>query len=209
VSRLHEPRLELLIDEQAPAHGHRRWVLNSPCPGWFSALVKPTTWSIPGQPVGSLEVLGRAHLLVVPPGVAGAAERIVFVGEPAGDSLAARAVSYRAPIVLIDPLRLHGAGTSDQAPPLGDDGASPATGLVFRAPTGGRFYGRSAPDKPPFVVPGAQLTQGATICLLEVMKTFSRVTYGGSGLPDTARVVRVLVAEGADVHAGEPLLELE
>jgi acetyl-CoA carboxylase biotin carboxyl carrier protein len=87
--------------------------------------------------------------------------------------------------------------------------ASGGSGLVFRAPTSGRFYGRAAPDKPPFVVPGAQVTHGATICLIEVMKTFSRVTYGGSGLPDSARVVRVLVAEGADVNAGEPLLELE
>jgi biotin carboxyl carrier protein len=41
------------------------------------------------------------------------------------------------------------------------------------------------------------------------MKTFHRVTYGGAGLPDTARVRRVLVADGADVNAGDPLLALE
>jgi acetyl-CoA carboxylase biotin carboxyl carrier protein len=81
--------------------------------------------------------------------------------------------------------------------------------MVFRAPTSGRFYGRSAPDKPPFVAPGAQLAHGATICLLEVMKTFHRVTYGGPGLPDTARVRGVLVADGDDVNAGDPLLALE
>jgi acetyl-CoA carboxylase biotin carboxyl carrier protein len=80
---------------------------------------------------------------------------------------------------------------------------------VFRAPTSGRFYGRSAPDKPPFVEPGTQLVHGATICLLEVMKTFHRVTYGGSGLPDTARVSSVLVRDGDDVNAGDPLLALE
>jgi acetyl-CoA carboxylase biotin carboxyl carrier protein len=44
--------------------------------------------------------------------------------------------------------------------------------------------------------------------LLEVMKTFHRVTYGGPGLPDTARVVRVLIADGDDVNAGDPLLAL-
>ncbi|MEO7731674.1 MAG: biotin/lipoyl-containing protein, partial [Kofleriaceae bacterium] len=78
-----------------------------------------------------------------------------------------------------------------------------------RAPTSGRFYGRSTPDKPPFVVEGAQLVQGATICLLEVMKTFHRVTYGGAGLPETARIRKLLVADGADVNAGDPLLALE
>jgi len=57
-------------------------------------------------------------------------------------------------------------------------------------------------------VDGAELTPGTTICLLEVMKTFHRVTYGGPGLPDTARVRRVLVADGDDVNAGDPLLAL-
>ena len=41
------------------------------------------------------------------------------------------------------------------------------------------------------------------------MKTFNRVTYGGPDLPETARVSRILVAEGADVNAGDPLLALE
>jgi acetyl-CoA carboxylase biotin carboxyl carrier protein len=86
--------------------------------------------------------------------------------------------------------------------------ASAVTGLVFRAPTSGRFYGRAAPDKPPFVSAGEELAPGATICLLEVMKTFHRVTYGGAGLPERARVERVLVADGDDVSAGDPLLAL-
>jgi acetyl-CoA carboxylase biotin carboxyl carrier protein len=80
-----------------------------------------------------------------------------------------------------------------------------ATGLVFRAPTSGRFYGRPGPDKPAFVEVGTQLAPGTTICLLEVMKTFNRVTYAGA----PARVRELLVAEGADVNAGDPLLALE
>jgi acetyl-CoA carboxylase biotin carboxyl carrier protein len=76
---------------------------------------------------------------------------------------------------------------------------------VFRAPTSGRFYGRPAPDKPAFVGAGTQLAAGTTICLLEVMKTFHRVTYSG----DPARVRAVLVADGDDVNAGDALLALE
>ena len=41
------------------------------------------------------------------------------------------------------------------------------------------------------------------------MKTFHRVTYGGPGLPERARVRAILIADGADVTAGEPLLALE
>jgi acetyl-CoA carboxylase biotin carboxyl carrier protein len=80
-----------------------------------------------------------------------------------------------------------------------------AAGRAFRAPTSGRFYGRSAPDQPPFIAAGDTLTPGATICLLEVMKTFHRVTYGG----EPARVREVLIADGADVNAGDALLSLE
>ena len=89
------------------------------------------------------------------------------------------------------------------------DQTASATGLVFRAPTSGRFYGRPSPDKAPFVSIGDELAPGTTICLLEVMKTFNRVTYGGSGLPERAKVREILVVEGADVTAGEPLLTLE
>ena len=83
------------------------------------------------------------------------------------------------------------------------------TGLVFRAPTSGRFYSRSAPGKPAFVNVGDELGPNATVCLLEVMKTFNRVTYGGPGLPERAKVREILVADGADVTAGNPLLALE
>src|SRR6185503_629009 len=100
------------------------------------------------------------------------------------------------PIILLSSQSMIGAPGPDTTTPA--TAAPTAGGLVFRAPTSGRFYGRSSPDKPAFVEPGTQLAHGATICLLEVMKTFHRVTYGGAGLPDTARVSRVLVRDGDD-----------
>jgi acetyl-CoA carboxylase biotin carboxyl carrier protein len=206
MSRVHDHTLELLADELPPEGSVRRWSLRSPAPGWFRPAVAPSTWCAPRATIGTLDVLGRRHLLVTPPGVAG------FTGElraadPGG--LSAHAVAYRDPIVI-----LSSDATNAGGPGVPGAGAAelPAArtvdGLVFRAPTSGRFYGRSAPDKPPFVAEGTQLVAGATICLLEVMKTFHRVTYGGPDLPDTARVTRVLVADGADVNAGDPLLAL-
>jgi acetyl-CoA carboxylase biotin carboxyl carrier protein len=47
------------------------------------------------------------------------------------------------------------------------------------------------------------------VALLEVMKTFNRVQYGGSGLPERARVLRVVPSDGDDLAAGDAILELE
>jgi acetyl-CoA carboxylase biotin carboxyl carrier protein len=210
MTRLHAPRLDLLVEELAgDAAAGRRWTLRSPAPGWFRPLAPLAAWSTPGTPIGTLDVLGRTHLLVVPRGVAGATEAPESLPvDAAAPALSPRAVGYRDPIVRLSSQTQGGAISADAAAPASAT-APTADGLVFRAPTSGRFYGRSAPDKPPFVAPGAQLAHGATICLLEVMKTFHRVTYGGPGLPDTARVRSVLVADGDDVNAGDPLLALE
>jgi biotin carboxyl carrier protein len=89
------------------------------------------------------------------------------------------------------------------------EAASEVDGLVFRAPLAGRVYFRPAPGKPNFVEAGGMVERGMSICLLEVMKSFNRVAYGGAGLPERARIVRFLIADGADVDAGTPLLQLE
>jgi hypothetical protein len=41
------------------------------------------------------------------------------------------------------------------------------------------------------------------------MKTFNRITYGGGGHPERARVLRIVPAEGVDLAFGDPILELE
>jgi acetyl-CoA carboxylase biotin carboxyl carrier protein len=205
MTRLHASRLELLVEEAPRDAGGSRFTLRAPAPGWFRPLVSLAAWCEPGTPIGTLDILGRVHLLVVPPNIAGATEA------PSADAADA-ADAYRDPIVRLSTQAIA-AGRSPGARPDAAAASSPAAptagGLVFRAPTSGRFYGRSSPDKPAFVEPGTQLRHGATICLLEVMKTFHRVTYGGPGLPDTARVSSVLVRDGDDVNAGDPLLGLE
>jgi len=205
VIQFHARTLELLLDPRAQP-STRRWALHCPAPGWFRPTVAEMTWCPPKTTIGTLDVVGRRHFLITPVGVAG------FAGNPPGatPSLAPHAVAFGDPIVVIeaDPRLVFAGLRADAARAVGPEPVG-VDGLVFRAPTSGRFYGRSAPDKPPFVVEGTQLVQGATVCLLEVMKTFNRVSYGGADLPEVARVRRVLVAEGADVNAGDPLLALE
>ena len=80
--------------------------------------------------------------------------------------------------------------------------------LVFRAPSAGRVYLRPAPDADPFVLPGATVRRGDPVALLEVMKTFHRLTFGGDGLPEEATIREVLIEDGGDVASGDPLLAI-
>ena len=202
MSRLHERSLEVVATKQGD-----RWVLASPAPGWFFPLITQGDLVVRGHAIGELEVLGRRTRLVSPD-VQGIVQRALEVaGGGSLDLLAPRAVGHGDPIGVLDSAaQLTGlaAGTGGAR-----DDAQVSGALVFRAPTSGRFYGRPSPDKPAFVSVGDELAQGATICMLEVMKTFHRVTYGGTGLPERAKVREILVGDGADVTAGEALLALE
>ena len=197
--RLHAPEIDVLV---VPPHGERTTIeLRAPRPGSFVPWIAAGELVAPGAAIGELVVLGRTAALLVPRTGDAATAGIALQLPPA-----THPVGYGDLLVALDPsLQLAGAA----AGPTAAAASSTVDGLVFRAPTSGRFYGRASPDKPAFVAEGATLTTGTTVCLLEVMKTFHRVTYGGPGLPDTARVRRVLVADGADVNAGEPLLALE
>jgi acetyl-CoA carboxylase biotin carboxyl carrier protein len=171
--------------------------LRAPAPGWFHRTVAADHLIAPGDVLGELDVLGHITRVVAPRGPR--ARGIAKL--PPGGTEARRAVGYGDVLVVVEPFTAGAAETvADTSAP-----AATADGLVFRAPSSGRYYGRAAPDKPAFVTAGQELATGATVCLLEVMKTFNRVTYAGAA----ARVRAVLVAEGADVNAGDPLLALE
>lgn len=150
-------------------------------------------------PLGQLEVLGVLHDLVAPADAAG------FVVEV--DAVDARVpVGYGTPLVVLDArqLEIERAVASHAVA-----GQSADAGLVFRAPSSGRYYSRPDPESPPFVNVGDTVTAGQTICLLEVMKTFNRVNYGGPNLPPSARVTAIRPQNGDDLNDGDVILELE
>ena len=173
--------------------------VRAPAPGWFHLLVAPDHLVAPGDVIGELEILGRTVRLVAP-SVRG------LVRLPPGPALARRPVGYGDVLFrVVTDVAISSADTAAAT----TDAARAAQGLVFRAPTSGRFYGRPAPDKPAFVAVGTELATGTTVCLLEVMKTFHRVTFGGPDVPPRARVRELLVADGADVNQGDALLALD
>ncbi len=152
-----------------------------------------------GGDLGELEILGVMHRLVTPSEARG------VVAELRDDSRASRPVAYGDRLMVVDTTAAVGGVVTTEA----DDDASADTGLVLTAPSSGRFYLRPRPDEPAFVEVGDLLSVGQTVCLLEVMKTFNRVTYGGAGLPERARVVAIRPSDEDDLDAGEVILDLE
>ncbi len=201
------PRLTALVPRARDLPDDARTPVLAPAVGLWRGAPAPGTPIIPGMAIGALEILGVVHELVVPDTLRGVVERETAPALKPWLALARRPVEYGQRLLTINTKASVGAATSDEA----DAEASSAAGdrLVFTAPSSGRYYLRPAPDRPPFVSVGDTLTTGHVIGLLEVMKTFNRIPYGGAGLPSPARVRAILVEDGEDIGAGDPLLELE
>ncbi len=173
--------------------------VRSPAVGLWRGAPAPGTLLMPGAHLGQVEALGVLHDLVLDDHAHG-----LVLGEGPLSRLARQPVEHGTLLFTLDPSA--GAVLAVEAEAEAGPGAA---GLEFRAPSSGRCYLRPAPDKPPFVEAGAVIKEGQTVCLLEVMKTFHRISYGGPGLPKRARVTTVAVVDGADVEVGDTLLALE
>jgi acetyl-CoA carboxylase biotin carboxyl carrier protein len=169
----------------------------SPSIGWWQPAVSIGSIVRGGEVLGLLDVLGTTHEVIAPPEARGA----VIEGARGAARIA---VGFGATLVVLDP-----RGVGESAAVAGAQAAAEQQGLVFAAPLSGRFFAKPGPGKPPFVAVGAEIAPGQTICMLEVMKTFNRVTYGGAGLPERARVTAILVADEEDVTMGQAILRLE
>ncbi|MDR1399162.1 MAG: acetyl-CoA carboxylase biotin carboxyl carrier protein subunit [Treponema sp.] len=66
------------------------------------------------------------------------------------------------------------------------------------------FYAAPAPDAPPFVTPGTKVKAGATLCILEAMKTMNKLEAEFD-----CEIVSVKVATGVLVEYGQPLFEVK
>jgi acetyl-CoA carboxylase biotin carboxyl carrier protein len=190
-------RRKLTVQARKNAEG--RIELCSPGVGLWRGAPPPGTLVLPASSIGELEVLGVLHELRVDEHTHG-----LVLGEARRGRPARLAVEHGDVLCTLDP-------TVGAVVAIEEESENPwASGaLLFRSPSSGRFYARPAPDHAPFVSAGQELRAGDTVCLLEIMKTFHRISYGGSDLPPHARVKAVLVAEGADLEPGDPILELE
>ena len=173
----------------------------SPRVGYWRGAPAVGTIVRAGEALGVIETLGVRYPVVAPDGVEGVVVRV------AAPDLARKPVGFGDVLAVID--RSVVGASKDPSADAGGSADEQTGGLVFVSPMSGRFYARPGPDKPPFVEPGQTLKTGDSIGLLEVMKTFNRLTYGGAKLPPTARIKRVVPADGDDLNGGDPILELE
>lgn len=150
----------------------------------------------PGATLGFIATLGVLHRVVAPAGAVGVVT--------AREGNAPGYVAYGDVMLTLDLEVATGSAAAAAVESEVDAG-----GLAFRSPLSGRFYLRPAPDQPPFVSPGDVVKVGQTVALLEVMKTFNRITYGGDGLPETAKVVAVVPENESDLDQGDVILKLE
>ncbi|HEY0135123.1 MAG TPA: biotin/lipoyl-containing protein [Nannocystis sp.] len=196
-SRLHPPTIQARLVRTA--EGKLR--LESPTVGLYRGEPRPGSLVTPESSLGQLEILGVLHHLLAPAGASG----LVVAPEKPGPRLTRRPVGHGDPLVTLDPEAVTGAAAVGP----GAAASTSTANLVFRAPTSGRWYTRPGPGKPPLIEVGAQVQQGQAVGLIEVMKTFSRLHYGGEGLPSPARIRAILVKDEEDVAAGDALFELE
>jgi acetyl-CoA carboxylase biotin carboxyl carrier protein len=71
------------------------------------------------------------------------------------------------------------------------------------------FYRRPRPDAPAYVEIGHVIEEGNTLALVEVMKCFSAITYGGEGLPPRAKVIEIRAEDSAEVQAEQVLFVVQ
>ena len=117
-------------------------------------------------------------------------------------------VVYNEAIARIDPRALaEGEGAAGSV--AGSAGATAEdedAGLItVPAPSEGIFYRRSSPDAPPYVELGSSVSPGTVLGLVEVMKCFNQIAYGGPGFPDKVIVAKILVDDAKEVQFEEPL----
>jgi acetyl-CoA carboxylase biotin carboxyl carrier protein len=169
----------------------------APTVGIFEPTVSAGDLIAEGVSIGTVEVLGVRHALIVPETVAG---RVAHI---AGDGRTRAAVQYGDALITVSTLSSKAVAKSTARAK-----SSKAGSLSFVAPMSGRFYGRPSPGDPPFVTKGDAVKRGQTVGLLEVMKTFNRLVYEGDDLPEQATVAEIVPNDGDDVVRGDVILAL-
>jgi len=189
-------RLDVIVAED-PAH-HDELLLGSPAVGEFSSAPIVGEVVVGGSRVGCLRSLGRRFDLVVPSGVTGRVAEL-------------ESGNRRGPVgfgqVLLRLVPVEAAGDGGSTPVGSDDRIAelPEGTFAVRSSIHGMFYQRPRPDEPPYVEIGHIVERGATLGLVEVMKCFSAVVYGGPDLPDRAEILEVRAADGAEVGTDQIL----
>lgn len=176
------------------------WVVRAPCVGIYRGCPRAGGRRVTGDIVGRLTVLNRAEELLLPAGVDG-----LVTGIEVHDR--AVPVEYGQPIFTLAPVAaVPVSGTvSGGASGFGAESALPGGSFAVTCPIDGIFYRRAAPGSPPYVEAGDTVEPGRTLGLIEAMKSFNAVAYGGPGLPQRAVIEEIRASDASEVRQGTVL----
>ena len=75
--------------------------------------------------------------------------------------------------------------------------------MLVKATMHGIFHRASAPGAEPYVQPGAKVTKGQQLCIMEAMKVFNPVTASRDGV-----ISEILAENGQEVALGQALFRI-
>jgi acetyl-CoA carboxylase biotin carboxyl carrier protein len=78
-----------------------------------------------------------------------------------------------------------------------------AAGFIVKSPMVGLFYRRPSPGEPVFVEEGSRVSAGDTLCLIEVMKLYTRIEATVDGVIDS-----IMVEDGKLIEFDQPLFAI-
>jgi biotin carboxyl carrier protein len=194
---------EQKIAARVEERGAEGFMVRSPAVGIVDAVPNVGIYLNAMEGFLTLRVLGRRHLVLLPRGVQG---RVVeqFVE---GRSVA---VEHNQPLLLLR-TGLDGAAEDRDRVAAARGAAAGGEGdlITVTAPSDGIFYRRPTPQSPPYVEAGQAVARGTVLGLVEVMKSFNQILYGGPGLPERGTVAGVLVENAVEVKFGQPLFRIK
>ncbi len=180
-------------------------LVTCPVVGMADGAPKAGVFLNPFDQIITMKILNQRYALRLPRDVHG---RVTEVFIPNSYT----PVDYGEAIARLDPRALAG-GAADQAGATGADGAADEAGgaglITIKAPSEGIFYRRSSPDSPPYVDVGSEISSGSVLGLVEIMKCFNQITYGGPGLPERGQVEEILADDAAEVQFGQVLFRIK
>jgi acetyl-CoA carboxylase biotin carboxyl carrier protein len=173
-------------------------VVTSPGVGYYGAAPRVGEVLVGGSRAGRLTTLGRTAELVLPQGTTGrVAERTL--------PTRSTPVEYGQVLLRLVPVEAQEVGEGIVSAAEKATRGLPEGTFAVVSPTHGVFYRRPKPELPNYVDEGSVVDEGATLALVEVMKCFSAIAYGGSNLPIRAEIVQIRAEDGAEVAADEIL----
>lgn len=173
-------------------------IVSAPAVGWFADGARVGEVLVGGSRVGRVRVLDQWVDVVLPAGTAGRVESRTVVHRR-------EAVGFGEPLLRL--VAVEGEGLEMAGPAAAASASSdlPEGAFAVTSPTHGMFYRRPKPEAPCYVEVGQVVEEGTTLALVEVMKCFSAIAYGGDGLPPRAEILEIRTADGVEVAADEVL----